>query len=249
MQKLAVKKPLRGKGNSAKVILQVRFSSITNLKFSCEQMAKRSKPQLHNKGAIIKCTLKLQVFVLKFCISLSTNLCKTPDVKRSSFFFLLKCFKEQTAFRVKEELWNSYNIEDAGRGDSECNSTTKAGTATPSWARIYDITGWVNAGNGYNASKNRCWTLNLSMKLGCFSESSIRQLGPHSLKTGWVGGCGYILYVSVWTRGSVKRMKNRQEYCSVLRVQFSMNQKQLSWLPFHALLSARKWDFFHIFCR
>lgn len=45
----------------------------------------------------------------------------------------------------------------------------------------------------------------------------------------------------------MKRMKNGQEYCSVLRVQFSMNQKQLSWLPFHVLPSARKWDFFHIF--
>lgn len=38
--------------------------------------------------------------------------------------------------------------------------------------------------------------------------------------------------------------KNGQEYDSVLRVQFSMNQRQLSWLLFHRLLSARKWDFF-----
>lgn len=45
----------------------------------------------------------------------------------------------------------------------------------------------------------------------------------------------------------MKRMKNGQEYCSVLRVQFSMNQKQLSWLPFHMLQSARKWDFFSSF--
>lgn len=42
-------------------------------------------------------------------------------------------------------------------------------------------------------------------------------------------------------------MKNGQEYCSVLRVQFSMNQKQLSWLLFHVLPSARKWDFFSYF--
>ena len=42
-------------------------------------------------------------------------------------------------------------------------------------------------------------------------------------------------------------MKNGQEYCSVLRVQFSMNQKQLSWLLLHILLSARKWEFFSYF--
>lgn len=46
----------------------------------------------------------------------------------------------------------------------------------------------------------------------------------------------------------MRRMKNAQEYCSVLlRVQFSMNQKQLSWLLFHVLPSARKWDFFSSF--
>lgn len=45
----------------------------------------------------------------------------------------------------------------------------------------------------------------------------------------------------------MKRMKNGQEYCSVLRVQFSMNQKQLSWLLFNTLPSARKWDFFFFF--
>lgn len=45
----------------------------------------------------------------------------------------------------------------------------------------------------------------------------------------------------------MKRMKNGREYCSVLRVQFSMNQKQLSWLLFPSLLSARKWDFFFFF--
>lgn len=63
---------------------------------------------------------------------------------------------------------------------------------------------------------------------------------------GWV--CIWpVLYVWMWSKCSVKRMKNGQEYCSVLRVQFSMNQKQLSWLPFHMLLSARKWDFFYIY--
>lgn len=63
----------------------------------------------------------------------------------------------------------------------------------------------------------------------------------------WVGGCVYFLCVRMWSRYSVKRMKNGQEYCSVLRVQFSMNQKQLSWLLFHMLPSARKWDFFSEF--
>lgn len=79
----------------------------------------------------------------------------------------------------------------------------------------------------------------------CAGAGCLEQEGTNSLKLGWV--CIRLLYVRTWSRCSVKRMKNGQEYCSVLRVQFSMNQKQLSWLPFHVLPSARKWDFFHIF--
>lgn len=133
--------------------------------------------------------------------------------------------------------------------ESECNSTTKAGTVAATKARIYDIIGWANTGNGYNTSKNRCWTLNLYMKWECFSGCRVC--------ISWIFGTGgYTFFETVclsvcvcelWSRCSVKRMKNGQEYFSVLRVQFSMNQKQLSWLPFHILPSARKCDFFHIF--
>lgn len=55
------------------------------------------------------------------------------------------------------------------------------------------------------------------------------------------GGLVCMCYMcKLCNRCSVKRMKNEQEYCSVLKVQFTMNQKQLSWLLFHMLLSARK---------
>lgn len=50
------KKTSAEKWSSAKTIFQVRFSRITNPKCSCEQMAKRSKPAPHHKGAVIKHT-------------------------------------------------------------------------------------------------------------------------------------------------------------------------------------------------
>lgn len=39
--------------------------------------------------------------------------------------------------------------------ESECDSTTKAGTVAMTKARIYDIIGWVNTINGYNSTRNR----------------------------------------------------------------------------------------------
>lgn len=124
-------------------------------------------------------------------------------------------------------------------------NATKAATK----AKIY---GWTNSRERVQHIQKkphtRC-TLNLYIKWGCFSGCRVRMSwmfgtgGYKFFETG-VGGCVYFLHVWMWSRYSVKRMKNGQEYCSVLRVQFSMNQKQLSWLLFHTLPSARKWDFF-----
>lgn len=145
--------------------------------------------------------------------------------------------------------WTTMFAPSTQRGPIYCNAVTKAGTVA---ARIYDITGWTNAEKGHNKSKNRGNSESMhEMRVFRWTQS-VYELVPWNMK-GYtfsetaVGGCVYVLYAWMWSRCSVKGMKNGQEYCSVLRVQFSMNQKQLSWLGFHTLLSARKWDFFSHF--
>lgn len=77
------------------------------------------------------------------------------------------------------------------------------------------------------------------LKMREFLRSVHQQEGSNSLKRWWVGV--YIFCRCECEVGAAcKRMNNGQEHCSVLRVQFSMNQKQLSWLIFHTLPSARK---------
>lgn len=139
----------------------------------------------------------------------------------------------------------------------ECKATTKAQTGAATKTRIYYTFGWTNNGERVqhiHQIGGVIWTYT-QIELLFFFFLSGWMCMSWMLKTGWyklcetrLGGCVYFLHVWMWSRYSVKRMKNGQEYCSMLRVQFSMNQKQLSWLLFHTLLSARKWDFF-FFCK